>query len=328
MRLRLPIRATLRLSRRAGHVLASTCLLLFLAAACGNDTKHDEFPPLTSPPTVTPGQKVNVVASTTQIADFARIVGGDRINLTDLVKPGVDPHDFEPTPQDVQKVTQAHLIAINGVGLEQFMDQLLEQAGGGKPVAVLSRGVKLRKGTGDEAKTGDPHVWLNPQNAQIMVDNLADALAKVDPTGAAVYRANADAYKLQLDDLDRRIEEQINTIPKERRKVVTNHDALGYYLDRYGITFVGAAIPSLETHAAPSARQIAETVRKVRKENVPAVFTESSLDPRLEEQIAREAGVKVVAMLYADSLGPPGSPAATYLAMMEHNTRTIVDALR
>src|SRR5262249_38957296 len=160
--------------------------------------------------------------------DFARQIGGDRINLTDLVKPGVDPHEYEPTPQDARDVAQANLIAINGVGLESYIGKLLEQAGGNKPVVVLSKGVKIRKSSDDEEE-GDPNIWLTPKNAKIMVDNPAQALGKVDPAGAATYTANATAYKAKLDDLDARIKAQIDSIPKDRRKLVTNHDAFGYY---------------------------------------------------------------------------------------------------
>lgn len=313
------------LARLGVLALAALCLAL---VACGSDAKHtDDYPEIRNPPTVVPGQKVTVVATTTQIADFARVVGGERVNVIDLIKPGVDPHEFEPTPQDAQRVAQANLIAVNGVGLEAFLDKLLRQAGGDKPVAVLSRGVKIRKGSGDD-KDGDPHIWYNPLNAKIMVTNLADALAKVDPAGASVYRANAEAYNKQLDELDRSIQEQINSIPKDRRKIVTNHDAFGYYIDRYGLKFVGSVIPSLETHAQPSAQETANLIRKIRNEKVPAIFTESAVNPRLEEQIARDAGVKVVATLCADSLSDANGPCPTYLAMMQHDTKTIVDALR
>jgi zinc/manganese transport system substrate-binding protein/manganese/iron transport system substrate-binding protein len=304
-------------------------LVALLVAACSSDDKKagDNFPGIKNPPTVTPGQKVNVVATTTQVADFARQIGGDRINLTDLVKPGVDPHEYEPTPQDARDVAQANLIAINGVGLESYIGKLLEQAGGNKPVVVLSKGVKIRKGSDDE-KEGDPHIWLNPQNAKIMVDNLAQALGKVDPAGAATYTANATAYKAKLDDLDARIKAQIDSIPKDRRKLVTNHDAFGYYIDHYGLTFVGSVIPSLDTNAAPSAQQVADIVKKIKEQKVPAIFTESSINPKLEEQIAQDAGVKVVATLYADSLGPSDSPGGTYLGMMEFDTKAIVDGLK
>lgn len=307
---------------------ALTVLLVFTAACATGDKRLDDYPEIKNPPTVSPGQSVNVVATTTQVADFVRVIGGDRVDVVSLVKPGIDPHEYEPTPQDVQRLSQANLIAINGVGLEAYLSKLLEQAGGDKPVAVLSRGVKIRKGNLEQQKYGDPHIWLNPLNVKLMVDNLADALAQVDPAGAGAYRANAAAYKQQLDALDQSIRQQIDTIPRDRRKMVTNHDAFGYYIDRYGLTFVGSVIPSLDSNAQPSAQQVAEIVRKIKQQKVPAVFTESSLNPKLEEQIARDAGVTVVATLYADSLGEPGSPAATYLGMMEANTQAIVEALR
>ncbi len=312
-----------------GIILSALAALLVLAAACGSDEKRaDDFPAIKNPLTVTPGQKVNLVATTTQIADFARVVGGDRVTVTDLIKPGIDPHEFEPTPQNAQSVAQANLIAINGIGLEAFMAKLLQQAGADKPVAVLSKGVKIRKGSGDEEKEGDPHIWYNPQNAKIMVTNLADALGKVDPAGASAYKANADVYNKQLDALDKSIQEQITTIPKDRRKMVTNHDAFGYYIDHYGLKFVGSVIPSLETNAQPSAQETANLIRKIQQEKVPAIFTEAAVNPKLEEQIAKDAGVKVVATLCADSLSDASGPCPTYLALMQHDTKTIVDALR
>jgi zinc/manganese transport system substrate-binding protein/manganese/iron transport system substrate-binding protein len=314
---------------RLRSLVLSLAPLLFLLAACGStDKRADDFPEIKNPPTVAPGQKVNLVATTTQVADFARVVGGDRVTVIDLVKPGTDAHEYEPTPQDAQHVAQADLIAINGVGLEAYLGNLLEQAGSDRPVAVLSRGIKTRKGAGDEQKAGDPHVWLNPLNVKTMVDNLAAALSAVDPAGADSYRANAAAYKQQLDALDTSIQEQINTIPRDRRKVVTTHDAFGYYIDRYGLTYVGSVIPSTDTNAQPSAKQVADIVRTIKQERVPAIFIESSLNPKLEEQIAQDAGVKVVGTLYTDSLGEPGSAAATYLGMMQANTTAIVDGLR
>lgn len=307
--------------------LAFSVIALTLAGCSKDSKKAEEFPKITNPPTVVAGQKVNVVATTTQVADFVRVIGRDRVNLTDLVKPGVDPHEFAPTPGDVQSVSQANLIAINGVGLEGYLTKLLQQGGGNKPVAVLSEGVKIRKGSEDE-KEGDPHIWFNPQNVKIMVDNLAAALGKVDPAGAQSYTANAATYKQELDALDKRTQDQINTIPKDRRKMVTNHDAFSYYFNRYGLTYVGAVIPSLDTNAEPSAQQVADIVTKIQKQKVPAIFTESSLNPKLEEQIARDAKVKVVATLYGDSLGAAGTPGASYIGMMDANTKAIVDGLK
>lgn len=313
------------------------CVLLLplslLLAACGggNDDKGVTYPEITNPATVPAGRKVNLVVTTTQIADFGRVVGGDRVNVTGLAQPGADLHDFQPAPADAQRVAEADLIAVNGVGLDDYLAGLLKEAGGKKPVAVLSKGVTLREGAAHEDEdehANDPHIWLDPRNAKVMVTNLAEALAKVDPAGASVYNANAAAYNARIDELDRQIQAQIETLPRERRKVVTNHDALGYYLNRYGLTFVGSVIPNLDSNTQPSAKEVAEIVTKIREQGVPAIFAESSINPALAQQIATEAGVKVVATLYADSLGPQGSGADTYIGMMEHNTRAIVDGLR
>jgi ABC-type Zn uptake system ZnuABC Zn-binding protein ZnuA len=319
--------------RRAPVIVIMTLALLF-GAGCETQThKGATYPAVSGAATVAPGQRVTLVATTTQIADFARQVGGDRVTVIDLIKPGVDPHEFEPTPQDAAQVGRANLIAINGVGLEEFLGKLLEQAGGGKPVAVLSEGVTIRKPTKVESddhghSEGDPHIWFDPRNAKIMVDNLTKALATIDPANATTYRANADAYKKRLDALDAQIQQEINTIPRERRKLVTTHDSFSYYTARYGLQYLGSVIPSLDTAAAPSAQQTAELVRRIQREKVPAIFAEQAVGSKLEQQIAADAGVKIVATLCADSLTTASGPCPTYLDQMTHDTQAIVNALR
>ncbi len=291
---------------------------------------------------------VAVVATTTQAGDFARVIGGDRVEITQILAPNVDPHDYEPSPADIKKIGDADVLVANGVGLEGWLAETLQTSGfHGKKITMVD-GVAIHKGgehpdggrSGEGGRSGaehgkdaggDPHIWHDPTNAKIMVTNIERGFAAVDPEGAATYQGNLDTYITKLDELDRSNKEKIGAIPAERRKLVTNHDAFGYYTERYGITYVGSIIPSFDTSAELSGEDIDAIVKAIKNEGVTAVFSESSLPPRTAETIGREAGVKVVAgegALYADTLGPQGSAGATYLDAERHNTDTIVAALR
>jgi zinc/manganese transport system substrate-binding protein len=280
--------------------------------------------------------RLAVVATTTQIGDMAANVGGDRIALTVLLKPNQDAHDFEPAPSQIRKLHAAQVILRNGVGLDVYVNKL---AGGDlHRVTVVTEGVPLRtaEGAEEEAHTAaaaeagghDPHVWLAVPNAVVMVGNIRDALAAADPANAGYYAQNAAAYVARLQALDAAIRQQVAQVPQECRKLVTNHDTLGYYAAEYGFTVIGSVIPSISSEAQPSASNVGEIVDKIRAEQVPAIFAETSLNPALVRQVGREAGVTVVDDLYGDSLGPKGSGASTYVEMMEWNTTRIVEALR
>jgi ABC-type Zn uptake system ZnuABC Zn-binding protein ZnuA len=275
------------------------------------------------------GAALDVVATTPVVADFARNVGGDRVQVVQILKPGVDPHDYEASPADIQAIADADLVVENGVGLEAaWLDDTVAAADYDGQVVDSSRGVTVRAGTGEESR--DPHIWHDPANARTMVDHIAAALAAKDPAGKAGYERNAAAYDAKLAALDAQNRAAIDTIPAAQRRLVTNHDAFGYYCARYGITFVGSIIPSFDTSAELSGNEVSDLVAKIRRTGVRAVFSESSLPPRTAETVAREAGVQVVEgedSLYADGLGPPGSPGGTYLAAERHNTATIVKAL-
>ncbi|MBE3012219.1 zinc ABC transporter substrate-binding protein [Microbispora sp. NEAU-D428] len=297
------------------RTLSSAALLVLFAAGCGGADK----PPSTSDP----AQPLKVVATTTQVADFARNVGGDRVSVHQLLKPNVDPHDYEPSPADMQAIAEADVLVKNGVGLEKWLDETISAAGFDGPVVDASQGVRIRN--------GDPHIWHNPLNVKTMVATIEKAFAAADPGDAAAYQANRVAYDAKLGALDTEIAKKIESVPADRRKLVTNHDAFGYYLDRYKLTFVGSIIPSFDTSAELSAKQVSDLVAKIKATGVAAIFSEASLPPKTAEAIGREAGVTVVAgedALYGDSLGPEGSAGATYLQMEEHNTDTIVNALR
>ncbi|WP_423748042.1 metal ABC transporter substrate-binding protein, partial [Frankia canadensis] len=276
--------------------------------------------------------RLGVVATTSQVADFARTVGGDRVSVTQILRPGVDPHDYEPTPRDLGAIGDAGVLVENGVGLESWLDDAID-AGGFQGVRVdSSQGVRIRNGDGgSEEKGGDPHIWHDPLNVKIMAANIERGLSRADPANAHAYQANLAAYDVRLDALDADIRRQIATIPPADRKLVTNHDAFGYYIARYGLTFVGSIIPSFDTAAELSGSSIKQLVARIRETGAKAVFSESSLPPRTARTIAAEAGVRVEAgedSLYGDALGPPGSDGDTYIHMEEHNTRTIVAALR
>jgi manganese/iron transport system substrate-binding protein len=276
--------------------------------------------------------RLDVVATTPVVADFVRNVGGDRVHVVQILKPGVDPHDYEASPADIQAIADADLVVESGVGLEAaWLDDTVSSAGYEGEVVDASRGVRVRAGDGDaEQKAGDPHIWHDPADARIMVGDIAAALAAKDPLGKAGYERRAAAYDAELAALDAGNRAEIGTIPVAQRLLVTNHDAFGYYCARYGITFVGSIIPSFDTSAELSGSELSDLVGKIKRTGVRAVFSESSLPPRTAQTVAAEAGVQVVDgedSLYADGLGPVGSPGATYLGAERHNTETIVKAL-
>jgi ABC-type Zn uptake system ZnuABC Zn-binding protein ZnuA len=302
---------------RRRRIVLAVGLLAVLAAGCSDGRPA-------GPGGTAGGRALQVVATTTQVADFARVVGGDRVRVTSLIKPNVDAHDYEPSPADLDAVARADVVLRNGVGLEDWLDDTIESSGFTGPVVDTSQGVALRQGEGGP----DPHIWQNPRNAQRMAANVERALAQAAPDAATRFRANLAAYDRELRDLDAEAARQIDSLAN--KKLVTNHDAFGYYVDRYGLELVGSVIPSFDTSAELSGRDVRDLVAKIRATKVKAVFTEQSLPPKTAETIAAEAGVKVVAgegALYGDSLGPAGSEGDTYVKSIRHNTGTIVSNL-
>jgi len=270
----------------------------------------------------TPGQ-ITVVATTTQMQDLVRHVGGQHVHLVGILKPNVDPHDFEPSPSTAIALSGAKLVVESGVGVDSWVDGLVANAVPGTPVMVASQGLPLRTGDSSEPD-GDPHWWHDPTLFERATTALGERLASIDPPHADAYRANARHYVTEIRAMDAANTRLIATVPRGKRKLVTNHDAFGYFAAHYGITVVGSVLPSLSTVAQPSAEDVANLIGKIRAEHVRAIFTESSLNPALEQQIASEAGVKVYANLYGDTLGPPGSPGATYIGMERWNMRAMV----
>lgn len=277
----------------------------------------------------------NVLAVETFLADIAQNVAGDRLPVAALIPIGVDPHAFEPTPQDVARIARSQVLIANGAGFEGWLQEVMANAGGERPVVEASAGLTSRQPGEAEISQdehgdadGDPHFWLDPLNVILYVENIRAGLSQADPAGTDVYAANATAYSAKLRDLDAWITEQVQQVPEERRLLVTNHESFGYFADRYGLRVVGTVIPSVSTSASPSAQQLAQLVDRLRATGAPAIFLETGANPQLANQLAQETGIKVVTDLYTHSVNPADSNAPTYLDMMRYNTRKIVDALR
>jgi ABC-type Zn uptake system ZnuABC Zn-binding protein ZnuA len=272
------------------------------------------------------GGQLPVVVTTTQLQDLVANLGGGRVHVVGILKPNVDPHEYEPTPGDVVALSGAKLIVTSGVGLDGWMDKVISNSGTHAPVVVASHGLPIRTGDSEEPN-GDPHWWHDPTLFSRAAATVAGALERVDPSGHAIYAANLAQYQTALRRLDQTSRAEVAKVPPSQRKLVTNHDAFAYLAARYGLTIVGSVVPSLSTAAEPNARDTARLIAKIRAEHVKAIFTESSIDPRLEQEIARDAHVAVYASLYGDTLGPKGSPGVTYLGMERWNIRAIVAGL-
>jgi zinc/manganese transport system substrate-binding protein len=270
---------------------------------------------------------VLVVATTVQITALAKEVGGNTIDLRGLIPAGADAHNFEPKASDVAAVESAQLILRNGIGLDDWLDGTLS-AGSNATVVTVTDGIAPRKGAEPGEHADDPHVWHDPDNNKIMVDNIAAALAAADPGNSSTYEANAAAYKTKLDETKVKVQAIIDEIPPADRKLVTNHDAFGYFADAFGLKIVGAVIPSVSTEAEPSAKATAALLDTIQKEQVKAIFAESSVNPTLATTLAHDAGVKIVDDLYGDSLGGPGSGADTIDGMLLSNAGKIAEALK
>jgi ABC-type Zn uptake system ZnuABC Zn-binding protein ZnuA len=275
---------------------------------------------------------LKVIAAETFLADIAQNVAGDRLKIEALMPIGVDPHGFEPTPTDVAKITDSQVLIVNGAGFEAFLDELLKNAGGQRVMIEAATGLasrQLRAGEiADPDHAGDPHFWLDPNNVIKYVENIRDGLSKADPDGAATYTANATAYSAKLKELDRWIRDRVKEVPEANRKLVTNHESLGYFADRYGFQIIGTVMPSVSTGSAPSAQQLAQLIDHIKSTGAKAIFLETGTNPQLAEQVAKETGIKVETDLYSHSITEAGGAAPTYLDMMKFNTDAIVTALK
>jgi zinc/manganese transport system substrate-binding protein len=275
--------------------------------------------------------KVRVVATFSILADFARNVGGDAVEVSELVGPDSDAHVYAPSPADAKRLADARIVLVNGLGFEGWLERLVKASATKAAVTVTTKGIKPRQmkeadhGHGHSHGRSDPHAWQSVANAKVYVANIRDALVKADPAGKDRYEANAAAYVAKLDALEAEVKTTVATIPAERRKIITTHDSFGYFAAAYGVTFI--APQGVSTEAEVSARDLAKIIRQAKTQKIPAVFMENVTDPRLMQRIAEETGAKVGGRLYSDALSAPNGPAATYLDMMRHNLKEFHGAL-
>ncbi|MDR7307983.1 metal ABC transporter substrate-binding protein [Rhodoferax saidenbachensis] len=269
-----------------------------------------------------------VTASFSILGDLVRVVGGERVAVTSLVGPNEDAHVFEPTPGHAKTVLANKLLVTNGLGFEPWAHKLVKSAGYRGPVLVASKGVRPRSLADEHGHTeADPHAWQNPQNVILYVRNIATGLAHADPAGAGSYQANAEAYVKELQALDTWAQAQIASIPAAKRKVITSHDAFGYFGAHYGIQFL--APQGISTEAEPSAKQVAQLIRQIQREKIRAVFLENMGSPKLIAQLSKDAGATLGPTLYADALSAADQPdATTYLQMMRYNVTHLVTGMR
>ena len=279
-------------------------------------------------------EPLNVVASFSILGDLTQRVGGGRVVVHTLVAQEADAHVYQPTPADAKTLAQAKLVIVNGFGFEGWIDRLVKSSGYRGKVLTASAGIKTlnrphakgeKQDLHDRDGEVDPHAWQDLSNALRYTDNIAQALSDADPAGKAVYQANAEKYKLEIGALDSELRRTFNAIPTERRKVVTSHDAFGYFSRAYGISFISPV--GINTDAEPSAADVGRIIKQIRREKIPAVFIESFSDPRLLERIRLESGARIGGTLYSDSLSKANGPASTYLDMMSHNAKTLATAL-
>jgi zinc/manganese transport system substrate-binding protein len=283
-------------------IAAALAAAVVLGAGCGDDSGS--------------GSGLTVVATTTQVADLVRQVGGGRVNVEGMLRPGGDPHDFEPRPSDVRAVARAALVFRSGGEVDDWLGDVIDNAGGDAEVVSLIDSVNRE---GD-----DPHWWQDPTGGVRAVETIRAKLSKADPDRRAAYARNAERTVGALERLDRRIAACVERVPPAKRKIVTTHDSLGYFARRYGIDVVGAVIPSLSTQAQASAGDVQRLVEQIRREDVEAVFPESSVNPDIERAIAREAGASIGDPLYADSLGSEGSTGETYAGALAADAAALV----
>jgi ABC-type Zn uptake system ZnuABC Zn-binding protein ZnuA len=268
------------------------------------------------------GGKPVVVGTTTQLADFARAVGGPDVAVHGILRPNTDPHEYEPRPSDVQQTANARVVLESGDGLDKWMGKVVSQSGGSPTVVDVSKSVPIHR-KGDTSAT-DPHWWHDPRNAEAAIVEIRNAFVKADPAHRAGFERRAAAYIARLRALDSGIGRCFASVPAGERKIVTDHDAFGYFAARYGIKVVGAVIKSQSTQGQPSAGEVNRLVGVIRREHVRAIFPESSVSPKLERAIARATGASSGYTLYGDTLGPKGSAGETYLKMEAANADSIL----
>jgi len=274
-------------------------------------------------------EKLKVVATFSILADVVGNVGGDRVAVTALVGPNSDAHVYQPTPSDAKTLSEAKVVFANGLGFEGWMERLIKASASKAAMVVVSKGVKPRNLEAPDAHghqhNVDPHAWQSVGNIKLYVANVRDALAAADPAGKAVYEANAAAYLAKLDALDAEIKAEVAKIPAGRRRIITTHDAFGYFAAAYGVAFI--APQGVSTESEVSAKDVAKIITQIKRQKIPAVFLENVTDDRLLKRIAAESGARIGGTLYSDALTDDKGAAATYIDMMRHNVRQLAAAL-
>jgi len=293
-------------------------LVVLLISACSSLAKS-------SVPT---DSKMHILATETFLGDIAQNVAGGRIKIETLLPATVDPHEFQPKPQDAVKITESKMLIVNGLGYETWLAKTLENVSGEQLIVVATKGLTPNPDPSGEHPDGDPHMWMNPLNTIQYVKNIRDGLAQVDPAGKDTYTANEDAYIAKLKNLDQWVKAEVAQLPPEKRLLVTNHDALGYFARAYDFKVVGAVIPSVTTESSPSAQQMASLIDTIKSSSAPAIFLDIGENQNLAKQIASESGAKVITDLYVESISVSEGPAPTYIDMIKHDVSIIVDALK
>lgn len=326
-------------SRKLLALAGAALALLALICSCGpsgsqTEHEHEKAMDHLEPIALKAGEKLQVVATTNIIGDVVANVGGDRIALTTLMATGVDPHSYVATAADTAAIHDAHVVFANGLGLEANLDEMLESAGGQSAHVHLSDGLDvLTLNEGDQehehshdSGDADPHVWFSVPNVIHWAQEIEHVLSTLDPGGTGYYQDNAQTYIAELEELDAWVQERVAEIPEANRTLVTNHPTFAYYADRYGLVQLGAVFP-FNPSSEPSAQDIARLEETIREYGVPAVFAETTANPKLVQQVAEDTGVRLVP-LYSGSLGEPGSGAETYVLLIRYDTEAIVEALR
>lgn len=293
----------------AAALLLLTLVLAAAASGCGDSEGEDE----------SGGGEAAAVATTAIVGDIVASVGGERVEVDTLVPADADPHDHEPRPSDAVALAEADLVVRSGGDLDEWLDDLIGSAGGDAPEVTLLDTVRSR---GD-----DPHWWQDPRNVMLATEAVRDALAAADPDGDRAYERNAAAYLRELRELDRDIERCVQRVPPEKRKLVTTHDSLGYFAERYGVEVIGSVIPALSTQAQPSAKDVDALVDQIRDEGVEAIFPEAAVSQRLERAISGASGAEIGRELWTDTIGGEGSGAETYLDAMRANADALAEGM-
>ena len=279
--------------------------------------------------TVQAADPIKVAASFSVLGDMVKQIGGDRVDVSTFVGPNGDAHVYEPTPGDAKTLAASAVLVVNGLGLEGWMNRLQKSSGFKGKVITATQGIKTRQMEEEEhgktRKITDPHAWQSLANGRVYVANIRDGLIAVDPAGRDAYDANAKKFLADIDAVEQEVKDSIAKLPPARRKIITTHDAFGYFGATYGLEFIAPEGVSTESEA--SAKDVAKIIRQIKAEKIPAVFLENVTDRRLLDQIARETSAKIGGTLYSDALSEPNGPAATYLDMFRNNIQALTAAL-